>query len=100
PTTNCYPLSLHDALPISLDITANFDFFGGSASYPNATVTADGTTYGSAVPNAGAISWLVTNIGPTATTPEQQDALQAAIWRTESSEEHKPELQSQSYLQP
>jgi hypothetical protein len=67
----------------SLDITANFDFFAGTAAYPNAAVTADGTTYGSPVPNAGAISWLVTNIGPKATTPEQQDALQAAIWRTE-----------------
>jgi hypothetical protein len=67
----------------SLDLTAHIDFFAGTGAYPNAAVTADGTTYGSAVPNAGAISWLVTNLGPTATTPEQQDALQAAIWRTE-----------------
>jgi hypothetical protein len=52
-------------------------------TYANATVTSDGTAYGAAVPHADAISWLVTHLGPTATTPEQQDALQAAIWRTE-----------------
>ena len=35
------------------------------------------------MPNAGAISWLLTNIGPTVTTLDQEAALQAAIWRTE-----------------
>ncbi len=67
----------------SLDISSDFVFFAGTASFPNAAVTADGTAYGHAVPNAGAISWLITNLGPSATTPEKQDALQAAIWRTE-----------------
>ena len=52
-------------------------------TYPNAVVTSDGTIYGTAVANAGQIAWLVDNLGPTAKTPEQQDALQAAIWRTE-----------------
>jgi hypothetical protein len=53
------------------------------ATYNNAVVTNDGTVYGSAVGQAGAISWLVLNLGPTATTQQQQDALQAAIWKTE-----------------
>jgi hypothetical protein len=52
-------------------------------TYNNAAVTASGTIYGAAVPNAAAISWLIRNLGPTATTPEEQDGLQAAIWRTE-----------------
>jgi hypothetical protein len=54
-----------------------------STSYKNATVTTDGTTYGAAAPHAGAIAWLMTHVAPTATTTDQQDALQAAIWRTE-----------------
>ncbi len=49
----------------------------------NATVTTDGTTFGTSVPNAGAIAWLLTNIGPTVKNADQQSALQAAIWRTE-----------------
>ena len=52
-------------------------------TYSNAAVTSDGTAYGMAVPNAGAIAWLITNLGPAATTTTDQDALQAAIWRTE-----------------
>jgi hypothetical protein len=52
-------------------------------TYSNAAVTNNGTVYSAAVPNAGAVSWLIQNIGPTATTPEEQDALQAAIWRAE-----------------
>jgi hypothetical protein len=52
-------------------------------TYNQATVASDGTVYGTSVPNAGAVSWLLTHFGATATTPEQQDALQAAIWRTE-----------------
>jgi hypothetical protein len=51
--------------------------------YNNASVTTDGTIYGAAVPNAGAITWLLTNLGPRAITQDQQSALQAAIWRTE-----------------
>jgi hypothetical protein len=53
------------------------------ATYSDASLANDGTVNGISVPNAGAISWLLTNLGPTATTPVQQDALQAAIWRTE-----------------
>jgi hypothetical protein len=52
-------------------------------TYDSATVTGDGTSYGTAVPQAGALSWLLTHLGPAATTAVQQDALQAAIWRTE-----------------
>jgi hypothetical protein len=46
-------------------------------------VTTDGTTFGTTVPNAGAIAWLLTNRGPTASSVDQQGALQAAIWRME-----------------
>jgi hypothetical protein len=56
---------------------------GVPATFSGATVTHDATVWGQTVPNAGAISWLLTHIGPTATTPEQQDALQAAIWNKE-----------------
>ncbi len=51
--------------------------------FDSANETTDGTIYGTPVPNAGAISWLLTNIGPTVTTLDQEAALQAAIWRTE-----------------
>ena len=51
--------------------------------FDSANETTDGTIYGIPVPNAGAISWLLTNIGPTVTTLDQEAALQAAIWRTE-----------------
>ena len=47
------------------------------------TVTHDGTVHGAAVANAGAIAWLIAELGPSATTPDQFNALQAAIWRTE-----------------
>ena len=63
---------------VSIDLTIS-----PLSTYNNATVTSYGTIYGAAVPNAGAISWLLKNIGPTAITAAQQDALQAAIWRTE-----------------
>jgi predicted chitinase len=54
-----------------------------STTYSQASVTADGKAYGNAVPRAGAVSWLVANFGAAAVTTQQQDALQAAIWRTE-----------------
>jgi hypothetical protein len=53
------------------------------AAVLNATVTTDGTIFGKAIPNAGAIAWLLTNIGPKVTSNDQEAALQAAIWRTE-----------------
>jgi hypothetical protein len=52
-------------------------------TYNNATANFDGNVYGTSIPNAGAIAWLIQNLGPLATTPDQQSALQAAIWRTE-----------------
>jgi hypothetical protein len=52
-------------------------------TYYSTTSTRNGLVYGNSVPNAGAIAWLVVNRGPTATTPVLQNALQAAIWRTE-----------------
>lgn len=73
------PLTASYCVNISLDIFPN-------TTYPNAAVTNDGTIYGNAVAHAGEISWLLTHFGPTATTPEAQDALQAAIWRVEYGE--------------
>ncbi len=52
-------------------------------SYYSASENSNGTTYGTAVPNAGSITWLLANYGPSATSAGLQDALQAAIWRTE-----------------
>jgi hypothetical protein len=48
-----------------------------------ATVANGPQVFNEAVPNAGAIAWLLTNFGPTATSADQQNALQAAIWREE-----------------
>ncbi len=73
------PLTASYCVNISLDIFPN-------TTYANAAVTSDGTIYGKAIPHAGEISWLLTHFGPTATTPEAQDALQAAIWRVEYGE--------------
>ncbi len=75
-TLNATPLSATYCLNTNLGI-------GVPATFSAATVTHDATVWGQTVPHAGAISWLLTNIGPTATTPEQQDALQAAIWHVE-----------------
>ena len=52
-------------------------------SYYSASENGNGITYGKAVPNAGSIAWLLANFGPAATSAGLQDALQAAIWRTE-----------------
>lgn len=73
-----------DGSPLSASYCVSIDLplYTGS-TYDGASVTNDGTIYGTAVPNAGAISWLLKNIGPKAATPFQQDALQAAIWRTQ-----------------
>ena len=74
--------TLNDTALISYCVGINLTI-DVSATYNNATVTSNGTIYGSSVPQAAGISWLLTNIGPTAVTLIQQDALQAAIWRTE-----------------
>src|SRR5579875_2773695 len=50
-----------------------------AATY-NTNGTIDG---GTAVNNAGQIAWLVENIGPTATTEDENLALQGAIWEVE-----------------
>jgi hypothetical protein len=75
-TLNTTPLSATYCLDTDLGL-------GVPNTFSAATVTHDATVWGQTVPNAGKISWLLTNIGPTATTPEQQDALQAAIWNVE-----------------
>ena len=75
-TLNTTRLSATYCINIDLDL-------GVPATFNAATVTHDGTVWGQSVAHAGAISWLLTNIGPTATTLEQQDALQAAIWHAE-----------------
>ena len=64
-----------------VDISSGFGF--PTDITVNAAVTADGTTFGNAVPNAGAIAWLLTNLGEKVSSPDAQGALQAAIWRTE-----------------
>jgi hypothetical protein len=69
-------------LKASYCVNLNETLFPGT-TYHKATVTTDGTIGGALVPNAGAIAWLLVHFGPTATTPIEQDALQAAIWRTE-----------------
>jgi len=71
------------------------DEINAPGTYSNNAVTTNGTAvYGSKslgntwsngtslvnMPNAGAIAWLLTHYGGTATTSTQQDALQAAIW--------------------
>jgi hypothetical protein len=75
-TFNGSPLSATYCLNLTLGIDA-------PDTFENANETTDGTIYGTPVPNAGAISWLIQNVGPTVTTPDQEAALQAAIWRTE-----------------
>jgi len=52
-------------------------------TYYSASQNRSGMTYGTAVPNAGGITWLLKTYGPSATSEELQDALQAAIWKTE-----------------
>jgi hypothetical protein len=46
----------------------------------NTDVTRDGKINGTMLTNAAEVSWLVTNLAPTATTADQQSGLQAAIW--------------------
>jgi hypothetical protein len=79
-------LAALDGIPLVATYSVNLSLASLSfipGPFNNASVTGDGTIYGTAVPNAGAISWLLTNLGPKAITTAQQDALQAAIWRTE-----------------
>ncbi len=46
----------------------------------NTDVTLDGKINGTVLTNAGEVSWLVTNLAPTAKTADEQSGLQAAIW--------------------
>jgi hypothetical protein len=69
-------------LTASYCVNLNLNLFTNT-TYSHAVVTTDGTTYGNPLPQAGAISWLIVNLAPSAVTPVEQDALQAAIWRTE-----------------
>jgi hypothetical protein len=49
-----------------------------------ASYTTNGTIQnGTPVTNAGQIAWLIENLGPTATTADQNIALQTAIWEVE-----------------
>jgi hypothetical protein len=75
-TLNSTPLTATYCLDTDLGL-------GVPANFSGATVTHDATVWGQTVPHAGAISWLLIQRGPTAKTPEQQDALQAAIWHVE-----------------
>src|SRR5262249_53843769 len=77
-TLNNVPLTASYCLNLNLGLNV-------PESFRHASATNDGTVYGALVPNAGAISWLLTNLGPGATTPVQQKALQAAIWHEEYS---------------
>ncbi len=67
-TFNSSTLSATYCLNLTLGISV-------PGTFDSANETTDGTIYGTAVPNAGAISWLMQNIAPTATTPDQQAAL-------------------------
>ncbi|SMF95827.1 PEP-CTERM protein-sorting domain-containing protein [Methylomagnum ishizawai] len=54
-----------------------------NATY-NASFNTDGLINGNAVTNAGQVAWLLTHIGPTATTQPQFQALQGLIWHLEN----------------
>ena len=56
-TVNGTQLTASYCVSITLDISV-------PDTFTNASVTSDGTIYGSVVPNAGAISWLILNLGP------------------------------------
>jgi hypothetical protein len=43
-------------------------------------VTTNGMVFGSPVTNAGEVSWLLTNLAPSATNGDLESGLQAAIW--------------------
>jgi hypothetical protein len=47
----------------------------------SADLSTTGVIHGGSIANAGQIAWLVTHIAPTATTQDQQEGLQAAIWQ-------------------
>src|SRR5208337_594671 len=44
-------------------------------------VTFDGKFFGSTVPNAGEVAYLLNTYAPSATTSDQEGGLQAAIWK-------------------
>jgi hypothetical protein len=75
--------TLNGTTPLTASYCVNINQELHLTTYRQASVSYDGKTYSAAVPNAGAISWLLTQFGQTAKTPEEQDALQAAIWRAE-----------------
>jgi hypothetical protein len=47
----------------------------------NADISTAGIINGASISNAGQIAWLIDDVGFTATTPDQQEGLQAAIWQ-------------------
>jgi hypothetical protein len=59
-----------------------FDTISNNTTY-KATYSTTGVVNNHTVNNAGAIAWLITNLAPTDTTATQDEALQAAIWKTE-----------------
>jgi hypothetical protein len=59
-----------------------FDTISNNTTY-NATYSTTGVVNNHTVNNAGEIAWLITNLAPTDTTATQDEALQAAIWKTE-----------------
>jgi len=75
-TFNTTPLSVSYGLNPVLGTIVGVSHFSASE-------TSNGTVYGTAVPNAGGVAWLLVHFGPASTTAIEQDALQAAIWRTE-----------------
>ena len=54
-----------------------------NATYDNTVITYDGSVYGEPINNAEGISWLLTNYAFNTLTVDEQNGLQAAIWRTE-----------------
>lgn len=53
------------------------------ADYPDSQVTYNGVVNGTPINNAGEIAWLLDTFGASATTADEQDALQVAIWTVE-----------------
>jgi hypothetical protein len=76
------PSSL-DGLPVKFIYCLQIDVeVGVPATYP-VSVTTDGTIDGGTpVPNAGQVAWLIDHFAATATSPDLQGGLQAAIWHT------------------
>jgi len=69
------------ATPWVYCVDLDADIYINSGPYPT-TVTKNGAVYGTAVNNAGEVTWLLDHYAATATSADQTTALQSAIWKT------------------